>query len=123
VKRLLCLLALVACSGRSSAPAHPEEGPRASGSGLRASDNRAQSDEHQPIDSRRNDKCVRLIDRVVTLAIAERPAEQKPTDEERTNLVKQLEPTWAPKCEAMTSKGFDCAVTAQTLAELDRCGG
>jgi hypothetical protein len=59
----------------------------------------------------------------VTLAVAERPADQKPTEAERANIVKQLQPTWAPKCKEMTTKGYDCAVSAQTLAELDRCGG
>jgi hypothetical protein len=60
---------------------------------------------------------------VVALAVSERPADQKPSDDERAKIVKELESTWAPKCEAMTSKGYDCALTAQSLAELDRCGG
>jgi hypothetical protein len=55
--------------------------------------------------------------------VAERPADQKPSDEERANIAKLLHSAWAPKCDAMTSKGYDCAATAQTLAELDRCGG
>jgi hypothetical protein len=64
-----------------------------------------------------------LIDRVVTLAIAERPAEQAPTDTERANIVTQLRASWSPKCEAMTSKGFDCALRAPSLADVDRCSG
>jgi hypothetical protein len=64
-----------------------------------------------------------LLDRVVTLAIAERPAEQIPTDAERANIVTQLRTSWSPKCEAMTNKGYDCALNAPTLADVDRCGG
>jgi hypothetical protein len=99
---------------------HPGEGHRSSDLGPRP-DHGAQTPETKP--DPQNDRCNKLIDRVVTLAVAERPADQKPTDDERANIVKQLHSAWAPKCEAMTNKGYDCAVKAQTLAELDRCGG
>jgi hypothetical protein len=68
-------------------------------------------------------KCDKLIDHVVTLAVSERPADQKPTDAERTNIAAQLRASWTAKCEQMTSAGFECASAASTLAALDRCGG
>jgi len=59
----------------------------------------------------------------VGLAVAERPADQKPTEDERANIVTQLRGSWSPKCKQMTSRGYDCAVAAHTLGELERCGG
>jgi len=115
---------LASCGAKPSAPAHPDgdaDGHQASGSGLRPDG--SGSEQTQPIDSHHDDKCDRLLDRVVTLAVAERPAEQIPTNEERAAIVTQLRASWSPKCEAMTSKGFDCALRAPTLADVDRCGG
>jgi hypothetical protein len=67
--------------------------------------------------------CEKLLDHTLTLAVAERPADQKPTDEERTLIASQLRTDWVPKCKQMTDRGYDCALGAKTLAELDRCGG
>ena len=67
--------------------------------------------------------CDKLIDHLVTLAAAERPADQKPTDAERSNIATQLNSSWAPRCKQMTSSGYECALTASSLAALDRCGG
>jgi len=67
--------------------------------------------------------CDKLIDHAVTLAVDERPADQKLTEPERADIAKQLRASWTPKCEQMTSRGFDCALASHSLADLDRCGG
>jgi hypothetical protein len=59
---------------------------------------------------------------VVTLAVAERPNEQKPTDDERTQIAAQLRTTWSPKCQQLTSQSFDCALAAPDLGALAACG-
>jgi hypothetical protein len=64
-----------------------------------------------------------LIEHVITLAVAERPAQQQPTSDERAQITEQLRTSWAPRCEAMTTKGYDCAVAAKTLGQLEACGG
>jgi hypothetical protein len=65
--------------------------------------------------------CDPLIAHVIVLAAAERPAEQRPTDAERAAIDKQLRETWSPACQRMTRKGYDCALAATTLAQLDGC--
>jgi hypothetical protein len=120
VTRLLCVIVLVACGGQPSAPAHPKQGPQASGVGPQQGVG-PQAPDTKPTAG--DDRCDKLIDRVVTLAVAERPVDQKPTEDERAAIVSQLRGSWTGKCEGMTAKGYDCAVRAQNLAELDRCGG
>ena len=100
------MLVLVACGGRSSAPAHPETPPRASKEGATS-----RSDQH----------CDKLIAHTLSLAVAERPAEQKLTPDERTNIEAQLRKTWRASCKQMTTTGYDCALAAQSLAEVDTC--
>jgi hypothetical protein len=63
-----------------------------------------------------------LIDHVVTLAVDERPPDQKPTGDERAHLADQLRTSWFAKCGDMTSKGYDCALAARSLGDIDRCG-
>jgi hypothetical protein len=128
--RLLCGIALAvgavatACGpGATGGPAQPTQ---PSGSGLQTAGTAAQpgigpsTAEQQPA---AEDRCKRLIDHVVTLAIAERPADQKVNADEQKNIASQLRTSWEPKCSAMTERGYTCAVNAPTLAELDRCGG
>jgi hypothetical protein len=67
--------------------------------------------------------CDKLIAHTIDLAAAERPADQKPTADERASMQTQLRTTWEPKCKEMSSTGYDCALAAQTLAALDACGG
>ena len=120
--RLLCAVLLVACSGKPGAPAHPGGGSqttdRGSGSGAGSE---TQSD--PPIVAREDTTCDKLIDHVVTLAVAERPAEQKPTDAERSKLATDLRSSWTAKCKQMTKHGYDCVLAAGNLTALDRCGG
>jgi hypothetical protein len=116
---MVLVAVVVACGGAQREPTRPQA------SGLRPQLGvRPQAEGTHPVDSAsKDDKCEKLIDRVVTLAVEERPVDQKLNDDERAKISTQLRTAWAPKCEAMTSKGYDCAVTAPTLAELDRCGG
>jgi hypothetical protein len=125
--RLLCVIlvsAAAACgAGKASGPARPTE---PSGSGSQASNVEPKpgpgSNASQPRPAVEN-RCDKLIEHLVTLAVAERPAEQKISDDERKNIESQLRTSWGPKCNAMTERGYSCAVNAPTLAELDRCGG
>ena len=72
---------------------------------------------------RSSDDCRRLVEHTVALADAERPPEHKLTADERSRLATQLRDRWAASCAAMTSGGYQCALGARTLAELDGCGG
>ncbi|HEY5924314.1 MAG TPA: hypothetical protein VIV11_21705 [Kofleriaceae bacterium] len=112
--RLLCAVLLLSCSGKPSAPAHPTGGGTQSGS---------QTTGSVASDGRSDEQCDKLIDHVVSLAINERPADQKPTDDERAKIVTDLRTTWTPKCRAMTSSGYDCALKSQSLAAVDACSG
>jgi hypothetical protein len=73
-------------------------------------------------DERSSDDCRRLVDHTVALADAERPPEHKLTADERSRLATQLRDRWAASCKTMTSGGYQCALAARTLAELDACG-
>jgi hypothetical protein len=64
-----------------------------------------------------------LIAHAVDLGAAERPDDQKPNVDERASMQAQLRTSWEPKCQAMSTRAFDCALAARTLADLDRCGG
>jgi hypothetical protein len=64
-----------------------------------------------------------LIAHAVDLGAAERPNDQKPNEQESATMQAQLKTSWTPKCEAMSSRAYECALSARTLAELDRCGG
>lgn len=92
---------------RSGAAAHPIE-PHASGA--------------RPGGANARD-CDNLIRHAVSLGVAERPADQQLTADERAALHAQLRTQWTPKCEAMTSRGYHCALAATSLAELEACGG
>lgn len=125
--RLLCVIAVsatTACGpGATGGGAQP---PRPSNARPQTSDLgpqpgvRPQASEQQSV---AEDRCNKLIDHVVTLAIAERPAEQKISDDERTKIASQLRTSWRTKCDAITEPGYRCAIDAPTLAALDRCGG
>ncbi len=111
--RLLCVLFVFACGGKTRAPAHPDttKPPSAAGSGSAA-----------PVAvDRSEEQCDRLIAHVVTLGAAERPADQKPTEDERTTIQAQMRTAWSPRCKQLTTGGYDCALAAHTLAELDAC--
>jgi hypothetical protein len=112
------MVLLVACGPKPSAPAHPE-GHRSSGSGHAAeAEIKPEADQAKPVEP---DRCDRLIGHVVMLAVAERPAEQKPTETERGQIITQLRTAWVPRCEAMTATGYDCVLAAQTLGQLETC--
>ena len=96
--------ALLACGGsRAPAPARP------------------QPTTAPHVESRSDDKCDKLIAHALTLAVAERPADQKLTDAERTSIETQLRASWIASCRQMTAAGYDCAVAATSIAELERC--
>jgi hypothetical protein len=106
------VIVLAACSGRAGAPAHPEPKPTGgSGSAATATTTGASDAD-----------CDKLITHAVDLGIAERPADQKPTADERTSLQAQLRQAWSAKCKQITSREYSCAIAAHTLAELDACG-
>lgn len=107
------MVLVVACSSKPSAPAHPSATPPppAQGSGGTAVSTPDRSEE----------QCDRLIAHVVALGAAERPPDQKPTDDERAAIQAQMRTAWSPQCQQLTSRGFDCALAARTLAELDAC--
>jgi hypothetical protein len=106
---------VVACGSKPSAPAHPDtpQRPPAPSSGSNA----------VPVADRSEEQCDTLIAHVVALGVDERPADQKPTDAERAEITAQMRTAWAPQCKQLTSRGYDCALAAQTLAALDRCRG
>lgn len=108
------MVVLAACSGTASAPAQPR--PPASGSGARG-------EVPHPAPDRTERDCERLIAHAIALGSAEQPAEQQLTADERTALERDLRTTWQPKCSEMTGHGYECALSAHTLAELDACGG
>ena len=107
---------VLSCSGKPSAPAHPTGGS-ANGSSQSSGSATAVAS------GRSDEQCDKLIAHAVALGAAERPADQKPTDDERAAMQSQLRTSYAPKCKQMTSKGYDCALAAHTLAELEACGG
>lgn len=72
---------------------------------------------------RSDEQCDNLLAHTFELAVAERPAEQKLTADERTNIQTQLRKTWLASCRQMTSTGYDCALAAHSLAEVDACSG
>lgn len=107
------MVLVVACSSKPSAPAHPSatQPPATPDAGENA----------VPVADRSEEQCDRLIAHVVALGAAERPADQKPTQDERTAIQAQMRTAWAPTCKQLTSRGYDCALAAHTLAELDAC--
>ena len=114
------VLLAAACGQKPSAPAHPS-GPQASGP--RPQDqNQNQNQNPRETSQVSGRDCDKLITHAVDLGIAERPDDQKPAAEERTNMQTQLRTTWEPKCKAMTAQAYECVLTAPTLAALDSCG-
>jgi hypothetical protein len=83
----------------------------------------ARPDAGQPASSPKARDCDALIAHAVALGVAERPDDQKLTADERASMQAQLRTSFAPKCEQMTSRGYECALAAATLAELGACGG
>lgn len=110
------MLVLVACGGKTRAPA-PPAGTRGSGAGLGG------GELHAAAADRSDAQCDQLIAHALALGIAERPPDQKPTDDERTAIETDLRAAWSPRCKQLTTRGYDCAMAAHTLAELDACGG
>ena len=111
------MILLASCGGHSpGATAQPRPG----GSGAAVA---AGSASPAPPDQPAARDCDKLIAHAVELGAAERPNDQKPTADERASMQTQLRTSWEPKCRAMSSKGYDCALAAQTLAALDACGG
>jgi hypothetical protein len=115
------VILLVACGPKPGAPAHPADPHDGStaGSATTGGQTAIAGDSGVPTDA----QCDKLITHALDLGAAERPAEQKPTDAERATHQAQLRSTWSPKCKQMTSRGYDCALAAHSLAELERCGG
>jgi hypothetical protein len=70
-----------------------------------------------------DERCAKLVSHALALGTAERPADQKLTEDERTRIETQLRTDWAPKCKQMTSRDYDCALAASTLAAISACGG
>jgi hypothetical protein len=68
-----------------------------------------------------DEQCNKLIGHALSLAVAERPTDQQLTADERTNIELQLRKSWVPSCRTMSSRGYDCAIAAHSLAELDSC--
>jgi hypothetical protein len=69
--------------------------------------------------------CEDLIAHAVTLGSAElrdtRPADQLPTEAERTRLAGELRTQFLPGCRTLTREVYRCALAARTLAELTGC--
>jgi hypothetical protein len=120
VTRLLYVIALVtACGGRPSAPAHHAAKPPGGG----GSERLAVEPTESRSDERTNDECGKLVEHALALGDAERPPEQALTGDERARLAAELRERWAAPCKEMTSRGYQCALAARTLVELDACGG
>jgi len=112
------VILLAACGGHTpGAPAQPRPGGSGSAVAAAGSASPARPDQPAPRD------CDKLIVHTIDLAVAERPAEQKPTADERASMQSQLRTTWEAKCKDMSTQAYDCALAAQTLAALDACGG
>lgn len=88
-----------------------------------AADDGARPDAGQPATPSNARDCDALIAHAVALGVAERPEDQKLTADERASMHAQLRTSFAPKCEQMTSRGYECALAAATLDELGACGG
>jgi len=119
------ILLAAACSGKPSAPAHPGGGPQTS-IGPQTSDLGPQ-DHNQTSNGGKTQQgvrdCDKLIAHAVELGVAERPDDQKANADERQTMNTQLRTAWTSKCQQLTSHGYECALAAHTLAELDACGG
>jgi hypothetical protein len=111
------VVVLAACGSTASAPARPGPGPGHSEPGPAA------ANPDQPAPDRTAADCERLIAHAVTLGAAERPTDPPLTADERSAVERELRTTWAPRCTAMTTRGYECALSAHTLTELDACGG
>jgi hypothetical protein len=70
-------------------------------------------------------ECDALVAHAIALRVAELkqtlPAEQVPTDAEQAALGAELRGQFLADCRRGTRRGYDCAIAANTLAELGGC--
>ncbi len=123
--RLLCTIVLAAVSacGGAAPGANAQPGLQSGGKPAQKTPDQAVGPRTAEQPPSADDRCNKLVEHVVTLAVAERPAEQTLNDAERKNLESQLRTSWGTKCTAITDRGYRCALAAPTLSDLDRCGG
>jgi hypothetical protein len=104
-------LAVVACGGRTSTPAHPDLGsgaPHDAPAGTTA--------EAPPNDA----DCDALIAHAVALAAAERP-EHTVNDDDQAHARGDLHAQYAAKCRAMSRSDYLCALSAPSLESFAGC--
>jgi hypothetical protein len=122
----LALTLAVACSGGGAGgggggPRPPGPGPGsaadapAGGSGATAAAPAAPTER----------ECDELIAHAVALRVAELgqklPPEQVPTEAEQAALRAELRGAFLADCRGGTRRGYDCAITARSLADLGSC--
>lgn len=70
-------------------------------------------------------ECDDLIGHAIAIRIAEMrqtvPADQLPTEAEQAALRGELRASFLPACREGSREGYQCAMAARTLAELDAC--
>jgi len=111
------VVVLVACSGGGGTKTTHPEPVRPDGQG---SSSAVATNDGGPVVS--EDRCAKLIVHAFAVATAERPPDQKLTDDESATIRKQLHDAWLPFCQRMTAAGYECALGARTLVDLDACG-
>lgn len=118
MRRALLFTALLAAAC-SSGPAHPR--PPGPGSAPDA------APPPPAVTSPTERECEALIAHAIALRTSELqrtlPPEQVPTAAEQAALATELRGAFLADCRAGTRRGYDCAITAATLADLAGCQG
>ncbi len=104
----LLFVALVACSGRSSTPQHPQPTP------VVAHDATVATVEGPPSEA----DCDALIAHAVALAAADQP---KATDDDQAHARADLKAQYGASCRTMTHAHYLCALSAPSLASIAEC--
>jgi hypothetical protein len=112
---------VAACGAKPPRPPASGFGPR-EGAGPQTTDRARTPQAADAATQQAGRDCDKLIAHAVELGAAERPDDQKPNADERASMQAQLKSSWTPKCEAMSSRAYECAVAARTLPALDACG-
>src|SRR5262245_11232995 len=106
------MVALVACSGPSKPPVHPDpptDGGGGGGTTVAASD------------APTAQECEALLGHTLEVANAERPPERRTDDSERARARDDLRSTFMPKCQAMTRTKYACALDAPNVTAMKAC--
>ena len=106
--RLLAVVALVACSSRSSAPTHPQ--PTDAGRGV-----------SRPEGTPDDGECDKLLAHTFELALAEYPRDHQLDDTELAKLRAEARPTMLAECRTMSRIKYRCAIASTKLVDMTAC--